>query len=400
MKMTDYNHLFELNELAVKEANQYPKKRELYSQLVGDSGKHFIGVTGPRGVGKTVILKQITANTQNSFYLSLDTIEADDDLFEIAKTLSERYGFKKLIFDEIHYHKNYEKMLKKIYDFLEVRVIFSSSVSLSMLESAYDLSRRARLVHLYPFSFREYLFFKKDVLLPRLTLDNILNQEWKPEHLRYEYLFEDYLKGGLYPFSLEEPRVLPLLENVIQKILQKDIPSVAKLSIEEISLIEKVIKFIGRSSVDGINYSSISSNLKITKYKAESYIGLLKNAFVLHVLFPTGTNVLREPKVLMHLPFRLLYRSYDEAVGGLREDFTAEMLQMKGLEFYYLKTTRGGKTPDFLVKKDGDDIVIEVGGKSKGREQFKGVEVNKKIILSHSHQVEGIKRPLFLLGFI
>ena len=38
---------------------------------------------------------------------------------------------------------------------------------------------------------------------------------------------------------------------------------------------------IGYSSVDGINYSSISSNLKITKYKAESYIGLLKNAFVL-----------------------------------------------------------------------------------------------------------------------
>jgi hypothetical protein len=104
--------------------------------------------------------------------------------------------------------------------------------------------------------------------------------------------------------------------------------------------------------------------------------------------------------LLMHLPFRLLYKSYDEAVGGLREDFTAEMLRMKGMEFYYLKTTRGGKTPDFLVKRDGDDIVIEVGGKSKGREQFKGVEVHKKIILSHSNQIEGIKRPLFLLGFV
>jgi len=45
-------------------------------------------------------------------------------------------------------------------------------------------------------------------------------------------------------------------------------------------------------------------------------------------------------------------------------------------------------------------MVIEVGGKSKGREQFKGVEVHKKIILSHSNQIEGIKRPLFLLGFV
>jgi predicted AAA+ superfamily ATPase len=399
MKMTDYNHLLELNELAVKEAGGYPKKRELYGHLVKSSGKHFIGIAGPRGVGKTIILKQIAATTQHSFYLSLDTID-DDDLFEIAKTLSERYDFKLLLFDEIHYHKNYEKKLKKIYDFLNIRVIFSSSVSLSLLDSSFDLSRRVRLVRLYPFSFREYLFFKKDTLLPQLTLDNILNKEWKPEHLRYEYLFEDYLKGGLYPFSLEEPQVLPLLQNVLQKILQKDIPSVANLTMEEISLIEKVIKFIGRSSVDGINYSSISSNIGITKYKAESYIGLLKNAFVLHVLFPIGTNVLKEPKVLMRLPFRLLYRNYDEALGGLREDFTAEMLQMKDLDLYYLKTKRGAKTPDFLVKKDGDDIVIEVGGRGKGREQFKGVEIRKKIILSHSNQIDGIKRPLFLLGFI
>jgi len=107
----------------------------------------------------------------------------------------------------------------------------------------------------------------------------------------------------------------------------------------------------------------------------------------------------------MHLPFRLLYNNYENAIGGIREDFTAEMLSMKKTEFYYLKSTRGAKTPDFLIKSDiknklENDIVIEVGGKGKGREQFKGITVKKKIILSHKGNIEGIKRPLFLLGFV
>jgi predicted AAA+ superfamily ATPase len=79
--MTDYDHLFELNELAIKDAARYPKKREFYHTLVKEKGKHFTGITGPRGVGKTVIMKQMAANTRNAFYLSVDSIE-NADLFE------------------------------------------------------------------------------------------------------------------------------------------------------------------------------------------------------------------------------------------------------------------------------------------------------------------------------
>ena len=134
--------------------------------------------------------------------------------------------------------------------------------------------------------------------------------------------------------------------------------------------------------------------------KPLSYINILKKTFVLHVVFPTGTSVTREPKVLMNLPFRLLYKDYQDAVGGIREDYAAEMLQMRNLEFHYLKSTRGTKTPDFLVKQETGDIVVEIGGSGKGREQFKGIKVEKKLILSHTGMIEGIKRPLCLLGFI
>jgi len=397
------NQFLELDKLAREDGKQYPKKRELHNQIISEKGKHFIGIVGPRGVGKTVLLKQIAIETKNSFYLSADTLE-ENNLFEIVKILIERYKVKLLLLDEVHFQKEYEQKLKKIFDFLNIKLIFTSSVSLSIFESSYDLSRRVKLLYLYPFSFREYLFFKEDVSLPALTLDKIIKKQWPSEYLRYEYLFEDYLKGGLLPFSLEEADIYSILKNILEKTIRKDIPSVAGLQVDELNDIEKTLKFIGKSPVDGINFTSVSKNVGITKYKAEQYVHLLEKAFVLNPVFPEGTNVLKEPKILMYLPFRLLYKSYDEAIGAIREDFFAEILRMKGWAFSYLKTKRGAKTPDFLIKAEGESIILEVGGKGKGkgkgRQQFKGIKGNKKMILIDSAETDGIKRPLFLMGLL
>ena len=110
--------------------------------------------------------------------------------------------------------------------------------------------------------------------------------------------------------------------------------------------------------------------------------------------------MLKQPKVLMSLPFRLLYREWDQCIGAIREDFFAEMLAMKGYQFHYLKTKRGAKTPDFLVEHEDDTFVIEVGGKGKGRQQFKGIKVEKKLILSHDPKAGAHSKPLALLGFL
>ena len=396
---TTISDLIELDQLARQDAANYPQKRLLYEQLRQLQGRHFAGIVGPRGAGKTVLLKQLAVATENSFYLSLDTT-ADHDLFDLAKQLQETLGVTTLLVDEIHFQQDYDEKLKKIYDFLKVKVLFTSSVALAMTESAFDLSRRVRLIKLPLFSFREFIFFKTGELLPSLSLDDIINKKWTTQHLRYSYLFESYLKGGLLPFSIDEPDPLPLLNNILQKILQRDIPTIASLLVEEIALLEKMLIFIGRSSVDGINYSSISRNIGITKYKAASYLELMSQALVLHIIFPQGTNVMREPKVLMCPPYRLLFNEYDQAIGGLREDFFAEMMTAAGLPFDYLKSTRGKKTPDFLTCNGKESIVLEIGGKGKGRSQFKGVSTDRKIILSADDQVDNLKRPLYLLGFL
>jgi predicted AAA+ superfamily ATPase len=392
------SELSELNALAIQDAKRYTRQREQCSAIAREEGRHFTAIVGPRGVGKTVILKQLAEELPRTFYVSADTV-GEDDLFEVAKRLSTDLRIERLLVDEIHFQKGYDEKLKKMYDFLDLRVVFTSSVSLSLFESSYDLSRRIRLARVYPFSLREYALFRAGIETARLGLESLVQGDFDRSYLGYEYLFEPYLQGGLMPFSLEEPDVLALQKNILHTVIHRDIPRVARLAVDELPLIEKTVAFAARSGVDGVNFSSISQNVGITKYKAEQYVRLLEKAFVFNPVYPAGTNVSREPKILLCLPYRLLERAFDDAVGGLREDFFAETVRMAGDEFSYLKSTRGAKTPDFVISHAGGRLIIEVGGKGKGRRQFKGMSGEKAMVLTHPGRIGGISRPLFLLGF-
>lgn len=393
----DIKSILELHELAMADAKNYPHVRGLFNDLRKEGGRHFAGVVGPRGVGKTVLLKQLAADDPEALYLSLDVLDREEDLFELIRLLHQDYGYTRFFLDEVHFHRQIDEVLKKVYDFLNVRITFASSVALALNQSAHDLSRRMVLRPLNPFSFREYLFFKYGVQTEVLTIKQVFNKEWASEHMRYGRYFDDYLRGGIMPFALNEPAPLEILKNILRTIIRKDVPTVMRLLIDELDVISKLVEFVGRSGVDGINYTSLSKNLGITKYKAEQYLGLLEQAFVLQRVFPKGSNVLKEPKVLMAIPYRLLYRDIADCIGGLREDFVVEMMRHSQTPIHYLKTKRGAKTPDYLL---GDGTVIEVGGKGKGRTQFKDVVADRKYIFSHSDQTDGIKRPLFMLGYL
>jgi len=388
----------ELSELALSQTKKTTKQRYLLKTLIKTKGKHFKGIIGPRGVGKTILIKQLANITEASIYISLDSLIIDN-LFELIQTLHSTYKYKTFFLDEIHALSNYAQYLKKIYDFLPVDLYFTSSVALSLFESSYDLSRRVQLYPMLGFSFGEFIYFETGNKLSELTINDIFNKAWSPEHLRYGYLFDNYLTGKNLPFSIDEPQPLKALENILDIVVHRDILSLKSIHISEIEIIKKMVSFIGKAQAEGISYSSLSKNLGISKYKAEQYVFLLEKAFVLKQVFPAGTNVLREPKILMFLPYRLLFRELSDCIGGLREDFLTEMLISKNFKFNYLKSTRGQKTPDFLIKENEKTWIVEVGGKGKGREQFKGIDEKKSIIFSHSNEVEGIKRPLHLIGF-
>jgi len=395
--MININQLLEFDRLAREDGKKYDKRRALFDDIARDAGAHFIGIVGPRGAGKTIILKQLALKNEKSFYTSLDALEGS--LFDLVKTLNETMQVKLFLLDEVHVYPSFEADIKKLYDLLDIRVIFTSSTALGMYESGYDLSRRILLKKLYPFTLREYAQFKYGQEFGALTLRDLVEGKIPADVLRAGEHFSSYVHGGLMPFALREPQPLALLENILKTIIHKDIPRIAKLLTDELEKIEHLLRFIGRSGIDGINYSSASQNVHITKYKAEQYISLLERAFILHRVMPIGTNVMKEPKVVMALPYRLLYKPLDEAIGGLREDFFVEAFRALGKEVFYLKSMRGTKTPDYCIR-DFEDIIFEVGGKGKGRSQFKGVGAKKKIIFSDGYDVAGIRRPLFLAGML
>lgn len=377
-------------------------RRDLHAVLKSEQGRHIRGVVGPRGAGKTILLQQLASeHADEGLYLAADTLDRATDLFELVREMSEIYRYRRFYVDEIHYLDGATSALKRIYDFLDVTVIFTSSVALRIHEAAHDLARRVRLHRLEYFSFREYLRFRHGEEVPGLTLDQLLDGKVGAGHLQTVDRFPSYLKGGLVPFALEEPQPFPLLENTIETIITKDIPNCLRLHVDELDVLRKLIAFIGRSSVDGINYSTLSTNLGITKYKAEQYVSAFENAFILQCLFPVGTNVLKEPKVLLMPPLRALYHMTVEAArGGLREDFLVFAMRQAGYALNYLKGRRGQKTPDFLLEHAGQRIVLEVGGKGKGRSQFKGIRADRKIILAEQAALSEERMPLHLPGFL
>jgi len=392
--------LIELHERALTEGKEYTKKRFVYSKIQRFLHERtFVGLIGPRGVGKTVILKQLLNEIPSGFYISLDSIVLERSLYSIAEEL-EKKGIKYLLIDEIHFYPNFVRDLKKIYDFLSIMIIFTGSVALSLQEASYDLSRRVRMIQVPPFSFREFIFFEKNETLDALTFEQLLNEKaarsYYSKYIKFEPLFADYIKGRNYPFTLGKTDYLDLFDNILQRVLTNDILKAGMVSGEEVHEIRNVLKFVGKSPAEDISYSSISRNLGITKYKAERYVALLEKTFILNRVFPRGSNVLKEPKILFSIPYRLLYKNFDECLGSLKEDFFVDVLRFSNKEFYYLKTTTGKKTPDYIV----DDIIIEIGGKGKGISQFKGFKGKKNAILVHPGKLDHMRRPLFMLGLV
>lgn len=396
--------LIRLDGLAKERAKDYPLKRYIYPHLrhLMTETRQLVGVAGLRGAGKTILLRQLAVDLNQSFYISADTLPVGTDLFELCSHLEESFGVRYLMIDEIHAVKDWRGFLKKIYDFLRIRVIFTSSSSLELNEGKYDLSRRLTLIHLPLFSFREYLYFSKKAELPVLSLDEILLNHKKiySDIYTYEPYFRTYSIIGALPACLESP--LPsIIVSTVDKVLQKDMLTVGKLSQEDIHSMHSVLLFIARAGIEGCSYSSISRNAGLTKYKAQQYVSMMEAASILKVVLPYGATVLPEPKLLLAPTLRpALAQGIDEdrLTGAILEEFFIHHISGANLNVNYLKSMRGQKLPDYILFTEKQKYVIEIGGAGKSAAQFKGVHVREKIVLSQPGSKNNL--PLILFGFL
>ena len=110
--------------------------RYLYAEI--DWSLRMFGIVGPRGVGKSTLVKQhilFEKDNQKALYVSADhSYFAQHTLLEVASEWIKEGGTH-LYIDEIHKYENWSTELKNIYDgHPSLYVVFTGSSVLDLLK--------------------------------------------------------------------------------------------------------------------------------------------------------------------------------------------------------------------------------------------------------------------------
>jgi len=331
----------------------------------------MIGLTGPRGVGKTTLILQYikkNLNPAEALYVTAeDFYFADNKLIDLADTFVKQGG-KYLFIDEIHKYKNWAKELKLMYDYYaELQLVFTGSSVLDINKGASDLSRRAVMYHMQGLSFREYLQLFHQLPTDRYTLEDILTHQVKIPGLKHPLkYFTDYLKRGYYPFSLEGDFEIRL-QQIINQTLESDIPLFADMNVATGRKLKQLLAIISKSVPFKPNFSSIATMLSASRNNIADYCLYIEEAgMIAQLRDDTGgiRGLGKVDKIYLDNP-NLVYGLAESSpsIGNIRETFFLNQLRVK-------HTVWASTMADFQI----DDMTFEIGGKTKGQKQVQGIE--------------------------
>ncbi len=397
------NNLFELSNQKIQNHNkQY--HRFLFDIIIQNNSK-FSGIYGSRGVGKTTLLLQIAnaleLESDEILYISCDhPLLAGVSLFELVQEYG-KYGGKCILIDEVHEAMNFEQELKSIYDFLDIKVLFSGSSAIKLTNPSF--TRRYAMYHLPILSFKEYLeitlttntqfqsYSFEDIIHNHINIANtILKQLGNEKVLKH---FEQYLKIGAYPFYFENKQnYTQMVLDTINTILYTDLGSIYSISGEKITVLRKLLTSICVSNPLELSIEALSQRVGTSKVTLYKYIELLHKAELLRHVVYEGKRFksLQKPDKL-YLANTTLFSSLcmEPKIGTIRESFFASQVSVNSSIYYVDKG-------DFLVN---EKYTIEIGGKNKDFSQIKGIE-NSFVIADDIEIGFGNKIPLWLMGFL
>lgn len=377
--------------------------RSLMSEIQWDA--KLIGIKGARGVGKTTLMlqyikQQLSLELNATLYVSLDHLWfSENTLVDLADTFVKRGG-KYLFLDEVHKYENWTQELKNIYDsYPTLKVVFTGSSLLQILNARADLSRRAIVYHLQGLSFREYLILHTNNNFNKYELNTILNNhaEISAEvllHIKPLAYFDDYLKKGYFPFHLEQPDVYYMrINEILSMMLEIELPLLRNVDVAYIARVKQLLYIISQAVPFVPNVSKLSEKIGIERKTLLTYLHYLDEIALTKNLFKEsfGISSLQKPQKIYLENTNYMYALRVESVnkGNLRETFFANQLKQNHTITY---TNLG----DFLVD---NKYTFEIGGKTKSYKQIK--EINHSFIAADDIEYGfGNKIPLWLFGFL
>jgi predicted AAA+ superfamily ATPase len=342
--------------------------RYIYNEI--NWKNRMIGLTGPRGVGKTtLVLQHIKRNlnlSETLYVTAEDFYFADKKLVDLAGDFV-KHGGKYLFIDEIHKYNDWAKELKLIYDFhTELNVVFTGSSVLDIKKGASDLSRRAVMYNMQGLSFREYLQLFHQISLKVYSLEEILDLKVEiPEISHPLPLFLDYLRRGYYPFALEDDFEQRLKQVVIQT-LETDIPLYAGMNVSTGRKLKQLLAIIAKSVPFKPNMTSIAGSLSASRNNIADYCLFIEEAgMIAQLRNATGgiKGLGKVDKIYLDNTNLIYCLANDNSnIGNIRETFFLNQLNVK----YEVIVS---PIADFQI----GDYTFEVGGKRKGLKQIQGI---------------------------
>jgi uncharacterized protein len=364
----------------------------------------LIGIKGARGVGKTTLILQyiklyLATEIERSLYVSLDAIWFNNNSLVDLVDRFVKKGGKYLFLDEVHKYPNWSQELKNIYDdYPTLKVVFTGSSLLEILNARADLSRRAVVYTMQGLSFREYLLLETgldfDLLSLEQILDNHLEEATKINHtIRPLQYFDAYLKEGYYPFYKENIDLYDnRLQEVINMMLEIELPLLRGIDLGYIHKIKQLLVIISESVPFVPNVSKLSEKIGINRATLLSYFHYLEEIGLTINMFKEagGISKLQKPtKIFLENPNLMFVLSPQFAnIGNVRESFFANQLRYNNKVSYAEKT-------DFCIN---EKYLFEIGGKSKKEIQIKALE-NAYIASDDIEYGFKNKIPLWLFGF-
>ena len=363
--------------------------RYIYDRI--DWNSRMVGLTGPRGVGKTTLvlqyLKENLPSNTSLYVTAEDFYFADHRLLDLADDFVKRGG-KHLVIDEIHRYKEWSKELKLMYDYHpELQIVFTGSSVLDINKGVSDLSRRAVMYHMQGLSFREYLLFFHDLRLPMYTLDDILRLKVEIP-LQFQF-FPEYLRQGYYPFSSEKQDIR--IQQIVNLALESDIPQYAGMNVSTGRKLKRLLAIIAKSVPFKPNISSIATALNVSRNSVADYCLYIEEAgLIAQLRDDTGgiRGLGKVDKIYLDNTNLIYVLGGEQAeIGNVRETFFFNQMRVK-------HDVITSSSADFRI----DDYTFEVGGRKKGSRQIEGVP-NAFIVKDDIEFASRNTIPLWHFGF-
>ena len=376
--------------------------RPLYDELDWDD--RLVCIKGAKGTGKTTMmlqfLKEHPEELEKSVYVSLDNLWfANHSPLEVVEWLHNNGGTR-LFLDEVHHFRNWQSLVKNIYDdYPRLKVVYSGSSMMKLNAGGGDLSRRQRAYELKGLSLREYLEFENLGKFPVIGLADLLGNHRKMAReiaakIPVVRHFHKYLKSGYYPFyRVARGGYHDRLTQVVAQTLERDWPETDEVTLATIKKAEKMLMILAESCPQVPKMNELYAELETDRNQGLKMLCALERAGILSLLSAKSAtlgNLSRPDKIYLDNPNLMFALSPKVETGTVRETFFLNQLKASGHVVAY--PAQG----DFKV--DGK-FLFEVGGKGKTFKQI--ADVPNSFVVNDDVEVGfGNKIPLWLFGFL